>query len=137
MDEPLIFFTHLREKTLKSDQHGYRYHKLRKAFSKLNRRHYKLVYKYDTELKTLLLQGLSEPELYGDLVYKLRKIVGKPEFSDHFSKFVISYKRKGYNIDVIKQSASLSVSPITLDHFVYLFNCTQVDRGSDSMMAQT
>ena len=27
------------------------------------------------------------------------------EFSDHFIKFVICYKRRGYNIDVIKQPA--------------------------------
>ena len=28
-------------------------------------------------LKTLLLQGLSEPEFDGDLVYNFRKIIGK------------------------------------------------------------
>ena len=40
---------------------GYQFHKLRKAFSKFYRRDYELVSKYDTELKTLLLQGQSEP----------------------------------------------------------------------------
>ena len=30
--------------------------------------------KYNVGLKTLLLQGLSEPEFYGDLVYEFRKI---------------------------------------------------------------
>ena len=52
---------------------GYRYHKLRKAFSKFYRRHIDLVSKYNVGLKTLLLQGISEPEFYGDLVYKFRK----------------------------------------------------------------
>ena len=47
---------------------GYRNHKLRKFFSKFYRRHYELVSKYDTGLKTILLQGLSEPEFYGDSV---------------------------------------------------------------------
>ena len=42
-------------------------------------------------------------------MYNFRKNVGKPEFSDHFSKIVICYKGKGYNIDVIKQSACLAV----------------------------
>ena len=55
----------------------YRYHKLRKAFSKFYRRHFDIVSKYNVGLKTLLLQGLSEPEFYGDLVYKFRKIIGK------------------------------------------------------------
>ena len=47
---------------------GKRYHKLRKAFSKFYRRHFDIVYKYNGAFKTLLLQGLSEPEFYGDLV---------------------------------------------------------------------
>ena len=57
-------------------QQGYRYHKLRKTFSKFYRRHYELVSKFSVGLKTFLHQGLSEPEFYGDLVYKFKKIVG-------------------------------------------------------------
>ena len=84
--------------------------------------------------KTLLLQGLSELEFYGDLEYKFRTIVGKPEFSDQFSKIVISYKGKGYNTDVIKQCAYLAVDPITVDHFAYIFNCKPMGWGSESTM---
>ena len=92
----------------------------------------------NTGLKTLLLQGQSESEFYGDLVDKFRKInVGKPEFSDHFSKIVLCYKRTECNIDAIKQSAGLAVNPITVDHFAYLFNSTSVGRVSDSMMPLT
>ena len=32
---------------------------------------------YNVGLKTLLLEGLSEPEFYGDLVYIFRKIIGR------------------------------------------------------------
>ena len=53
-----------------------RYHKLLKAFSKNYRRHFDIVSKYNVGLKTLL----SEPEFYGDLVYKLGKIVSKMIF---------------------------------------------------------
>ena len=59
---------------------GYRYHKIRKAFSKFYRRHFDIVSKYNVGLKTFLLQGLSEPEFYGNLVYKFRKIMGKNNF---------------------------------------------------------
>ena len=52
---------------------GYRYHKTRKAFSRFYRRHFDIVSKYNVGLKTLLLQGLSEPEFYGDLVYNSEK----------------------------------------------------------------
>ena len=39
-------------------------------------------------LKTLLHQGLSEPEVYGDLVYNFKKIVGRADFSDQFKKLL-------------------------------------------------
>ena len=58
--------------TAKLLNQGYRYHKLRKDFSKFYRRHSDLVSKFNVGLKSLLQQGLSEPEFYGDLVYKFR-----------------------------------------------------------------
>ena len=42
--------------------------------------------KYYVGLKTLLLEGLSDPEFYGDLVYKFRKIINKNDFSLSFQK---------------------------------------------------
>ena len=38
---------------------------------------------------------------------------------------------------VIKQSACFTVDLIKFDHFAYLFNCTAVGRGSDSVMVRT
>ena len=55
---------------------GYRYHKLRKTFSKVYRRYYDLISQFQIGLKSLLRQGLSEPTFCGELVYKLKKIVG-------------------------------------------------------------
>ena len=34
-----------------------------------------LISKYNVGLKTLLSEGLSEPEFYGDLVYKFKKLI--------------------------------------------------------------
>ena len=56
--------------TAKLLRQGHRYFKLRKAFSKFYRRHSALLEKYSVSLKTLLQQGISEPEFYGDLVYR-------------------------------------------------------------------
>ena len=123
--------------TAKLLQQGYRYHKLRKTFSKFYRRHYELVSKFSIGLKTLLHQGLSEPEFYGDLVYKFKKIVGRAFFSDQFRKIIVRYKRIGYNINIMRQSACLVFNPITVNNFASLFNCTPVGRASDSMMAPT
>ena len=57
------------------------------------RRHFDIVSKYNVGLKTLLLQGLSEAEFYGDLVYKFRKILGKNDIPYHFKKIIVRYKR--------------------------------------------
>ena len=54
--------TRSKSLTAKLLKQGYRYHKLRKAFSKFYRRHYELVSKLNVGLKSLLHQGLSEPE---------------------------------------------------------------------------
>ena len=56
---------------------------LSKTFSKFYRIHYELIFKFDIGLKTLLCEGLSEPEFYCDLVYKL---IGRNDFSFQFSK---------------------------------------------------
>ena len=47
------------------------------------------------------------------------------------------YKRIGYNLNVMRQSACLVINPITVDDNAALFNCMPVDRASDSMMAPT
>ena len=84
--------------TAKLLKQGYRYHKIRKAFSKFYRRHSELIVKYNIGLKTLLQRGISEPIFYGDLVYKFKRIVGKPNFSDQFKKIVKRYIRVGYKL---------------------------------------
>ena len=86
------FNTRNKVLTAKLLRQGYRYHKIRKAFSKFYRRHFDIVFKYNVGLKTLLLEGLSEPEFYGDLVYKFRKIIGKNDFPYHFKKIIVRYK---------------------------------------------
>ena len=85
--------------TAKLLRQGYRYHKLLKAFSKFYRRHFDLVSKYNVGLNILLLQGLSEPEFYSDLVYRFRKIIGKCDFPYHFKRIIVRYKRIGYDKD--------------------------------------
>ena len=76
-------------------------------------------------------------ELINELVYKFKKIVGRVNFSDQFRKIIVRYKRIGYNINIMRQSACLVFNPITVNNFASLFNCTPVGRASDSMMAPT
>ena len=48
-------------------------------------------------IKSLLHQGLSEPEFYGDLVYELKKIINSNNFSAQFIKIISHYKKIGFN----------------------------------------
>ena len=125
--------THNKVLTAKRLRQGYRYHKIRKVFSKFYRRHFDIVSKYNVALKTLFLQGLSEPEFSGDLMYKFRKIIGNLQnyFPYHYKKISVCYRKNGYNIDVLRQAACLVVNPIKVNSFAYLFNCKTVGRASD------
>ena len=93
--------------------------------------------KFQVGLKSLLRQGLSEPDFYDDLMYKLKKIVGSNNFSAQFIKIISHYKKIGYNINVLQQTACLVVNPITVCNFAFLFNCLPVGRTSDYMMVPT
>ena len=59
---------------------GYLYHRLCKTFSKFYRRYYDLISRFQVGLKFLMRQGFSKPEFYGDLVYRLKKIVCSDTF---------------------------------------------------------
>ena len=72
------------------------------------------VSKFNVGLKSFLHQGLSEPEVYGDLIYKFKKIMGRTHFSDQFRKIIIRHKRIGYDLNVMRQSACLVIYPITV-----------------------
>ena len=124
----------LTQKLLKR---GYRYHKLRETFSKFYRRYYDLISKFQDRLISLLRQGLSESDFCGDLVCKLKLIVGSNNFSAQFIKIISHYKKIGYNINVLQQTACLGVNPVTVVNFAFLFGGTSVGRTSDSMMVPT
>ena len=116
------FNTHNKLLTQKLLKQGYRYPKLRKTFSKFYRRYYDMTSKFQVGLKYLLHPWLSEPDFYGDLAYKLKKIVGSNIFSVQFIKMISHYKKIGYNINVLQQTACLLVNLITVGNFAFLFN---------------
>ena len=74
---------------------------------------------------------------YGDLIYKFKKLIGRNDFSFQFRKFITRYRRIGYNLNVMRQSACLVFNPIMVDNYAAFFNRTPAGRASDSMMAPT
>ena len=83
--------------------------------------------------------GLSEPEFYGDLVYKFKKLIGRNVVFFLFSseKIITRNRRIGYTLNVMRQSARLVLNPIMVDNYTAFFNCTPVGRASDSMVTPT
>ena len=65
------------------------------------------------------------------LVEAPSNLIAKNDFPYHFKKTVVRYKKIGYNINVMRQTACLVVNPIKVNSFAYLFNCTTVGRTSD------
>ena len=92
---------------------------------------------HETPGRQIKQSNQLSPDFYGDLVYKSKKIVGSNNFSAQFIKIISHYKKIGYNINVLQQTACLVVNQITAGNFAFLFNCTPVGWTSDSMMVPT
>ena len=77
--------------------------------------------------------GIWESEFYGDIVYKLKKNVGRTDFSVQFRKIIICNKSTciGYNLNVMRQSACLVFKAITVNSHASLINRTSVCWASD------
>ena len=58
-------------------------------------------------------------------------------FSFQFRKIITCYRRIGYNLNVMRQSACLVFNPVMVNNYAAFFKCTLVGRASDSMMAPT
>ena len=52
-------------------------------------------------------------------------------------KLINRYKRTGYSLDIMRQTACLVVNPIIVDNYTSLFNCTTAVWASDSMTASS
>ena len=93
--------------------------------------------KFQVGHESHLCQRLSETEFYGNLMYKLKKIVGSSNFSAQFIKIISHYKKIGYNINVLQQTQCLLVNPITVGNLSFLFKCLPVGQTSDSVTVLT
>ena len=82
-------------------------------------------------------QGICNPEFYGDLVFKFKKIIGNPNFSNLLKRTCIvnRFKRAGYSLGIMRQTACLDFNPIMVEGYAALFSCTAVVQASDSMTA--
>ena len=71
---------------------------------------------------------------YGDVIYKLRKILGHNHFDNLFVKRIKYFIKRGYDRAVLQRTACSVVDPFTVGHYAFLFyNCTMTGQVVDSM----
>ena len=58
-------------------------------------------------------------------------------YSEQFKKIVDRYKRTGFNLDIMRQTAYLVINPIIVDGYASLFNCMTTFYASDAMTASS
>ena len=75
-------------------------------------------------------QGICNPEFYGDLVYKFKKIIGNTNitYSKSFQESRVFFRH--YAADCMP-----SFNPIMVEGYAALFGCTAVVQASDSITA--
>ena len=81
--------------------------------------------KCNVSMKTLLNEDLSDPVYHG----KFSKIVDKTDF--RYKKIVSCYKKIGYNMDCLQETACADVYIIIVDNYASLFICTTAGRSPD------
>ena len=109
--------------TKKLVDQGYLFHKLRKTFTKFYHRNKDILYKYKTNLKSFLNDGISHPEYYSDVIYKMRKIKNSDRFPDLLIKNIGKFRKRGYRLDLLQRSTRMVVGHFTVDHYNFLFTC--------------
>ena len=68
-------------------------------------------------------QGISHPESYGDVIYKLRKILGHVYmyFENLFYKRIKSFLQKDYDPVILQRTSRFVINPSTVDSHAFLF----------------
>ena len=85
--------------------------------------------KFDCNLKTLL-QSITQPEYYGDVLYRLRKLRGSDNFSDRFTKLIRKFVNKGYLPRILQRTAYVTLDPFTVKRHSFLFCCAKTGQSA-------
>uniref|UniRef100_UPI003EB7F07C hypothetical protein n=1 Tax=Klebsiella pneumoniae TaxID=573 RepID=UPI003EB7F07C len=104
---------------------GYRYHKLRKTFGKFYRNYSELLLKYgNLTYHDYVTRGISHPPFYGDLVFKLRKIINTKDFLTSCKKVVKRFVNRKYDKDTLRQTLFMVLGPFTASDLNNLLHST-------------
>ena len=120
--------------TAKRLKQGYRYHKLRKAFSKFYRRHFELIEKYHVSLKNLCNKVFVIQNFMEIWYINLRKSL-EIQTSLIFQTYSKSFQESRVFLRHYAANCMPSFYPIMVEGYAALFSCTAVVQASDSMTA--
>ena len=79
-------------------------------------------------------QSICNPEFMEIWYINLRKSL-EIQFSNLFKRIVNRFKRAGYTLDIMRQTACIVFKPIMVEGYSALFSCTAVVQASDLMTA--
>ena len=82
----------------------------------------------DVSFQKYISEGISHPVFYGDLVYKLRRVKGAPNFVLRGSKIVKRLRRQKYDPVIIERAIRLVLDPSKALYRSFLKNCTLTRR---------
>ena len=104
---------------------GYRYHKLRKYFGKFYKNYKELLLKFGhISYYDFVAQGIAHPKFYGDLVFKLRKIVNTDSFHVSSKRILKRFIRRKYDKTVMRQTLLMVIGPSTTFNLNSLLHST-------------
>ena len=63
------------------------------------------------------------------LVYKIKKLIGRYDFSFQFRRIRTRYRYIGYNLNIMRQSACLVFNSIMVDNIAAFFNWTPIGQA--------
>ena len=109
---------------------GYRYHKLRKTFGKFFRSYSDLLFNFgEISFQEYVMEGISHPVFYGELVYKLRRVRCEANFVSSGSKIVKRLWRRKYDPLIIEGTIGLMLGPSTALFRYFLKHCTLTNKA--------
>ena len=126
----LDFYSKNLQITSKLLTQDYRCHKLRKTFGKCFTPYFKLLSKFgDISFQEYVSKGISHPVVYGDLVYKLKRVKDTPNFISSGSKIVKRLRRQQYDPLIIERTICLVLCPSTALYRLFLERCTLTNKA--------
>ena len=82
----------------------------------------------DSSFQEYVVKGISHPVIYGDLVYKLRRVKDTPNYISSGSKIVKRLRRRQYDPLIIERTIGLVIGPCTALYRPFLKHCTLTNK---------